>query len=196
MAIDTELFKRVMGHFLTGVTVVTTRSQEQIAGITVSSFCSLSLDPPLVLVCIDLSSNTLPLLRESKIFAVNILSAQQEHLSRGFATNTPERFEHFCHAPYHTATTGAPILDDTQAFIDARIVAEYPGGDHAILIGAVEDLGANNSLAQAAQNGHLPTEEPHPLAYYQGQYRHLASNYHKPSLSEETYDNKLERRLG
>jgi flavin reductase (DIM6/NTAB) family NADH-FMN oxidoreductase RutF len=195
MAIKAEIFRNIMGHFLSGVTVVTTRSREQIAGMTVSAFCSLSMEPPLVLICIDLNSNTLPLLRESKIFAVNMLSEQQEHLSRGFAVNSAERFEHFCHASYHTAATGSPIIDHSLAFIDARLVAEYPGGDHVIMIGEVQALGkdgqvhfmdealhANSTVAEGQQNGHLKEEKP--LAYYRGQYRHLAEHYHKPSLDK------------
>lgn len=208
MTIDTNFFKRVMGHFLTGVTVVTTCSQGQIGGLTVSSFCSLSLDPPLILVCIDLTSSTLPLLRESKAFAVNILTSQQEYLSSGFATNTPERFEHFCYAPYHAAATGAPILDDSLAFIDARMVAEYPGGDHVILIGEVAALGAGtqtsfvteadeagSSQAEARQGGLKQQEEEQPLAYYKAQYRRLASHYHKPSLPHQISDDTLERNV-
>jgi flavin reductase (DIM6/NTAB) family NADH-FMN oxidoreductase RutF len=191
MAIEKDFFRQVMGRFATGVTVVTTKSQEKLAGLTVNAFCSVSLNPPLVLVCVDLMSATLPVIRESGVFAVNILTDKQEYLSRCFATPSRERFECFCHAGYHVAATGAPIIDDTLAFVDARVVAEYPGGDHVIFIGQVEALGIAGQAAFADEEdrerstvveyGSNGTEKV-PLAYYLGQYRHLASDYQKPSL--------------
>jgi flavin reductase (DIM6/NTAB) family NADH-FMN oxidoreductase RutF len=208
MTIEKDFFRQVMGCFVTGVTIATTNSQGKLSGLTVSSFTSLSLDPPLVLICVDTASHTLPLFRESKIFAVNFLTAQQVHLSRGFAMPLKDRFEHFCHAPYHIAATGAPILDDVLAFVDTRLVAEYPGGDHVIFVGQVEAMGTADRVVFAskegrarstlvdyhesavnASNGSIPIEETTPLAYYSGQYRHLANHYSEPSL-EETYDAK------
>ncbi|MBV9692024.1 MAG: flavin reductase family protein [Ktedonobacteraceae bacterium] len=123
-----------------------------------------------------------------------MLTDQQEHLSRCFATQSVERYEHFCHVGSHTVATGAPILEDVLAFIDARIVAEYPGGDHAIFLGRVEAMGTTSKTVFAheadvshatltAQNGHIPVEEENPLAYYRGQYRHLAVRYRQPSLT-------------
>src|SRR5579859_1185616 len=202
MAIDTNLFRQVMGRFPTGVTVVTTNHQGALGGLTVSAFCSVSLEPPLILICVDLTSNTLPLIRESKAFAVNMLTNQQEHLSRCFATHSQERFEYFCSCTYHTAATGAPILDDVHAWIDARVVAEYPGGDHVIFLGQVEALGTAGQVtfsdgADTSQNT-LPTSDPahpadeqHPLAYYRGEYRHLAKHYKKPSQTAY-YDEDFE----
>ncbi|QBD78262.1 flavin reductase [Ktedonosporobacter rubrisoli] len=194
MAIEKDFFRQVMGRFATGVTVVTTSNQGVLAGLTVNAFCSVSLNPPLVLVCIDLSSNTVPLFRDSKAFAVNMLTEQQEHLSRCFSTASPERYEYFCHATYHTAATGAPILDDVLAFIDARIVAEYPGGDHVIFLGQVEAMGMPGqvSFAQDAQSqGDKPVfsearaalENPSPLLYYKAKYRQLPDTTRKPSLA-------------
>ncbi|GCE24701.1 hypothetical protein KDA_01850 [Dictyobacter alpinus] len=207
MAIEKELFRQVMGRFATGVTVVTTSSNGVLAGLTVNSFCSVSLNPPLVLICVDNNSSTLPLLRESKIFAVNMLSKNQEEWSRGFATNSPERFEHFCYAPYHTAATGSPIIEDVLAFIDARIVAEYPGGDHVIFIGQVEAMGTPQTTAFVDSNGrtennmpatnngngkHTAHKEEDPLLYYGGQYRHMTKLFHEPSLVEEYHEGNLE----
>ncbi|HLZ62523.1 MAG TPA: flavin reductase family protein [Ktedonosporobacter sp.] len=202
MPIDSNLFRQVMGRFPTGVTVVTTNHQGTLGGLTVSAFCSVSIDPPLVLICVDLTSNTLPLIRESKAFAVNMLTNQQEHLSRCFATHSQERFEYFCHCSYHVAATGSPILDNVLAFIDARVVAEYPGGDHVIFLGQVEALGtgdqvdfaddANSTLSTLAEAEHAhPADEQHPLAYYRGEYRHLAKHYKKPSLTAY-YDEDFE----
>ncbi len=197
MTIEKDFFRQVMGHFTTGVTVVTTNSHGTLGGLTVNAFCSVSLTPPLILICVDLTSNTLPLIRESQIFVVNMLTNQQEELSRCFATHSQERFECFCHAPYHIAVTGAPVLDDALAFIDARVVAEYPGGDHTIFVGQIEALGYAGKVLFADETGRvgstlpekeeMPTdEEKAPLVYYRGQYRHLTSVYRKPSLP--TYD--------
>lgn len=201
MSNERDFFRQVMGQFPTGVTVVTTRSSEGLSGITVNSFTSVSLEPALVLICIDLKSHTLPFLRASGSFAVNFLTSEQEDLSRCFAKTAAERNAYFCNATYHEAATGSPILDGTLAFIDARVVAEYPGGDHAIFLGKVEAMGthgrvmylndagqAHSSLAAgyegASNNGHTPLvgEEQTPLAYYRGKYRHLATDYLAPSL--------------
>jgi flavin reductase (DIM6/NTAB) family NADH-FMN oxidoreductase RutF len=194
MAIEKDFFRQVAGQFATGVSVVTTNSQGKIAGITVNAFCSVSLEPPLVLVCVDLTSNTLALIRESGSFAVNILSNQQEQLSRCFAVPSPERYQHFCHASFHRAATGAPIIDDVLAFIDARVVAEYPGGDHAIFLGEVVAMGTNGELAfdneEDAERSTLleqdisSDEEKLPLTYFRGKYRHLTYDYAKPSLAK------------
>jgi len=202
MAIETDFFRQVMGQFATGVTVVTTCNQGTLAGLTVNAFCSVSLEPPLVLICVDLTSNTLPHIRESDTFVVNILTNQQEHLSRCFATSSEERYEHFCHASYHLAATGSPVIDGLLAFIDARIVAEYPGGDHAIFVGQVEAMGTGGQVAFADEadkrhctltecDGNAPTDDRVPLAYYRGQYRHLARDYRKPSLAAY-YDEDFE----
>lgn len=193
MAIEKDFFRQVTGQFATGVTIVTTQNQGIPAGITVNAFCSVSLEPLLVLACIDLKSTTLPCIRESGVFAINILTNEQEHLSRCFATTSEERYEHFCYASFHTAATGAPIIDDVLAFIDARVVAEYPSGDHVIFIGEIEALGDADHIAFAHEEDKQhatildyrkshTAEEKLPLAYYRGKYRHLTSDYLKPSL--------------
>ncbi len=195
MAIEKDFFRKVMGQFATGVTVVTTNNKGTISGLTVNAFCSVSLDPPLVLVCVDLTSNTLPLIRESGNFAVNILTRDQEYLSRCFATPSIERYENFCHAEYTTAATGAPILDGILAFVDAHVVAEYPGGDHVIFLGQVEAIGTPGTIeyAQGTAPAHSTIEmrEEHgdevlPLAYYRGQYRHISPSYKEDSLENST----------
>jgi flavin reductase (DIM6/NTAB) family NADH-FMN oxidoreductase RutF len=210
MTIEKVFFRQVMGQFATGVTVVTTCSHEGLAGLTVNSFTSVSLDPPLVLICIDLSSMVLPFIRESGIFAVNILTHEQEALSRCFATSSEERYEHFCHASYHLAATGSPILDEALAFIDSRVVAEYPGGDHVIFLGQVVAMGTDGqaAFAREADEEHSTltewntdevgeaylqhrTDHKAPLAYYRGQYRHLARDYQRPSLAAY-YDEDFE----
>jgi flavin reductase (DIM6/NTAB) family NADH-FMN oxidoreductase RutF len=202
MTIEKDFFRQVMGQFTTGVTVVTTCSRDGLAGLTVNSFTSVSLEPPLVLICVDLYSTALPFIRASGSFAVNILTTEQENLSRCFATTSSERFEHFCHASFHVASTGSPILDGALAFIDSRIVAEYPGGDHVIFLGHVEAMGTNGVAAFAVQedlgksnliefkirettpsNNQNHSDSKAPLVYYQGKYRHLARDYQRPSLA-------------
>lgn len=191
MAIEQAFLRQVMGHFATGVTVVTTRSQERLAGLTVNAFCSVSLNPPLVLICVDLTSTTCAAIYESGIFAVNVLTEEQEYLSRCFAASTAERYEGFCHARYQVAATGAPIIEDTLAFLDARVVAAYPGGDHAIFLGQVVATGLAGQVVFAREeDGEHATVVEHgsngiqkaPLTYYLGHYRHLSSSYQKPSL--------------
>ncbi|HYT34156.1 MAG TPA: flavin reductase family protein [Ktedonobacteraceae bacterium] len=195
MAIEKDFFRQVMGRFATGVSVVTTRGEKGLSGLTVNSFCSVSLDPPLVLICVDLTSNTLSYIRESGIFAVNILTDQQEDFSRCFATSSEERYTYFCHASFHEAATSSPILDGALAFIDTRVVAEYPGGDHVIFLGQVVAMGVGGQIAFAdetcaersnllSNNGNITIgDKAAPLAYYRGQYRHLAPDYQKPSLA-------------
>lgn len=192
MAIDKSLYRQVMGRFATGVAILTTSSTTGPVGLTINSFCSVSLDPPLVLVCVDRKSSTLASFRESGSFVVNILTDQQEHLSRGFATASKDRYEHFCHASYWKATTGSPIIDDVLAFIDTRIINEYPGGDHVIFLGQVQALGVTNhmlcdetTVLNAA--GDIPArginsvieDTAAPLAYYRGQYRCLISDHNQ-----------------
>jgi flavin reductase (DIM6/NTAB) family NADH-FMN oxidoreductase RutF len=202
MTIEKDFFRQVMGQFTTGVTVVTTRSKDGLAGLTVNSFTSVSLEPPLVLICVDVNSTALPFIRASGNFAVNILTSEQEDLSRCFATTSSERFKHFCHASYHVASTGSPILDEALAFIDSRIVEEYPGGDHVIFLGRVEAMGTNGHAAfaneedqgqsnllelkivQSSNSNNLNhSESKAPLVYYRGKYRHLAQDYQRPSLA-------------
>src|SRR5437763_16924326 len=101
MTIEKDFFRQVMGQFTTGVTVVTTRSKGGLAGLTVNSFSSVSLEPPLVLICVDLYSTALPFIRTSGHCAVNILTSEQDNVSRCFATTSSERYQHLCHASFH-----------------------------------------------------------------------------------------------
>src|ERR1700674_3947599 len=208
MTIEKEFFRQVMGQFATGVTVVATATDAGLSGLTVNSFTSVSLNPPLVLVCIDLTSQTLPFLRASGHFAVSFLTNEQEALSRCFATTSNEHYDRFCHASYHIAATGSPILDGALAFVDVRIVAEYPGGDHAIFLGEVQAMAtdgkaqflhagkARGTLTEWSDEESDITLEPQqhakaPLASYRGQYRHLARDYQRPSLAAY-YDEDFE----
>jgi flavin reductase (DIM6/NTAB) family NADH-FMN oxidoreductase RutF len=157
MPVGKDEFRTALGHFASGVTVVTTAGQDgNVHGITVSAFSSLSLDPPLVLICIEKRASIYDHLREGGFFAVNILAEDQELISRRFATRDTDRFDGI---GYTTGATGCPILTGTLAFLECRVVNAYPGGDHTIFIGEVEAMGAT---------------EGKPLAYFRGGYSKLS----------------------
>jgi len=140
MSFDPSSFRRTMSHFTTGVTVVTTAKAGKRYGITVNAFASVSLDPPLVLICIDRSSRVHDVLIEQGYFAVNFLSREQQDLAICFASNTAERHESFCNAASRIAQTGAPVLDATVGYVDCTVEDVYPGGDHSIILGRVQAL--------------------------------------------------------
>src|SRR5512132_2389895 len=136
MPLDPDTFRAVLGRFASGVTVVTTRDEAgRDHGMTVSAFCSLSLEPPLVLVCVDHAASMHPLLVVGTPVAVNILAAGQEALSRRFSSKEFPRFDGI---GYHRGLTGAPLLDDVLASMEGRIVRTHEGGDHTIVVIEVE----------------------------------------------------------
>lgn len=156
---DQRAFRDTLGAFPTGVAVVTATGDRGPAGLTTNAFSSLSLDPPLVLVCFDLGSRTLAVVRESRRFAVNVLRAGQEELARLFAGKAPhpEKFA----AVTHTAGHGVPVLDDALAWLVCDLEALHPGGDHEIGIGRVTAL------------GHDPAGQP--LVFHDGAFRMLGT---------------------
>jgi flavin reductase (DIM6/NTAB) family NADH-FMN oxidoreductase RutF len=154
--IGPDEFRRILGHFATGVTVVTTCDAEsRPSGLTVSSFASLSLDPPLVLICVDHKSQTYPALRERGRFAVNVLNARQEALSRRFASTRLDKFDGVAH---RLSPLGLPLLDGALAHIECVTVATHVEGDHTIFVGRVE---------RATVAG------GEPLLYYRSQYTRI-----------------------
>jgi flavin reductase (DIM6/NTAB) family NADH-FMN oxidoreductase RutF len=155
MPIDDARFRQVLGHFASGVTVITTRYEGQLYGMTASSFTSLSLNPPLILFCVDVRINTHDALIGAGHFVVNILAEDQEHLSRRFASREVDKFKGVA---YHTGQLDLPILDGVIAVIECRLHSTAPGGDHTILIGEV-----------VAGEVH----ESAPLLYYRGGYHEL-----------------------
>ena len=156
MTFDPTKQRKIMGHFATGVTVVTTDGEAGSHGLTANAVASLSLDPPLVLVCFDNESRTLPVVREARRFAVNVLRAGQEDLAATFASKAlPE--EKFA-AVTHTVDHGVPVLDDALAWLACDLLSLHPGGDHTIGVGAV------------TQMDHGAGE---PLVFYRGGYRGL-----------------------
>lgn len=157
--VDTKLFRAVCGQFLTGVAVVTTVVDGQSAGLTINSFASVSLEPPLVLFCLHVNSGVRKALRHTSGFAVNILAEDQERISRTFASGTGPRFSNL---RTHSATTGAPIFDDSLAYLDCRYWYEMDGGDHAIIIGEVVDLG-------------VLRQDTNPLAFFRSAHTQLGA---------------------
>jgi 3-hydroxy-9,10-secoandrosta-1,3,5(10)-triene-9,17-dione monooxygenase reductase component len=149
-----DRFRDVMGRFATGVTVVTVSTPEGPVGMTANAVCSLSLDPVLLLVCFDNEARTLPVVRDTGRFGVNVLAAGQEDLARLFASKRPE-WEKFAGIP-HTVNDGIPVIEGVLAWVGCRLERLVPGGDHTIGIGAVE----------AAEAGH-----GEPLLWFRGSYR-------------------------
>jgi 3-hydroxy-9,10-secoandrosta-1,3,5(10)-triene-9,17-dione monooxygenase reductase component len=131
--------RHVAGSFPTGVTVLTGLADGKPVGMAANSFTSLSLDPPLVLVCIGRSSTTWPAIAASGRFCVNILAADQELLARVFAAKGANRFVDVGHTP---SASGMPLLNGAVAFVECTISRIHDGGDHVVVIASVDDLGA------------------------------------------------------
>jgi flavin reductase (DIM6/NTAB) family NADH-FMN oxidoreductase RutF len=131
---DAQAFRRCLGHFATGVTVVTAEVGEERVGITMNSFTSVSLDPPLILWSIGRNSRSYSSFCAAKHFAINILSAKQAAVSRAFTGTAENKFAGIAWTPGHT---GAPVLDGVVAVIECEREITYPGGDHVIIIGRV-----------------------------------------------------------
>ncbi len=144
MTVHPDDFKRAMAQFASGVTVVTTRYGGVPVGVTASSFTSLSLDPPLVLVCLAKRLFTHKAIAESGVFAVNVLGAHQVELGMRFAGMRPEIKDRFADLHTTTAVTGSPLLPDTLAWVDCTVWAMYDGGDHTIFVGEVQDLAVSD----------------------------------------------------
>jgi 3-hydroxy-9,10-secoandrosta-1,3,5(10)-triene-9,17-dione monooxygenase reductase component len=155
---DGARFRQVLGHFPTGVTVITAMDDETPVGLAVGSFSSVSLDPPLVLFCAAQSSSSWPRIREAGRFCVNILGEDQESICRQFASSGADKFAGV--GWKHTAG-GAPLLDGVLAWLDCEIVEVLGEGDHDVAIGRVTDLAV----------GH----EGRPLVFYRGGYGSFAS---------------------
>jgi flavin reductase (DIM6/NTAB) family NADH-FMN oxidoreductase RutF len=155
--IDPDLFRRLLGRFATGVTVLTTPDAEgRPVGMTASSLASVSLTPPLVSVCVDVSADMHRALSASGTFVINILAAHQEDLSRRFAAELPE--ERFKGIAWRQTPTGLVVLDGALAHIECERFADFPLGDHTLFVGRV--TGGSSA-------------EGEPLLYFRGQYGSL-----------------------
>ena len=136
MPISADDFRAALSRFPSGVTVVTTKDADgRFHGITVSAFCSVSLDPPLVLICIERSTASHGAFVESGLFAVNFLSAEQEQLSERFASPLTDKFDG---VPFSLGELGLPLLSNSLAHLECRVRNTSDGGDHTIFIGEVE----------------------------------------------------------
>ncbi|MEU0674876.1 flavin reductase family protein [Streptomyces sp. NPDC006172] len=156
--VDQGEFRRVLGTFATGVTIITAPAgpdEDTPAGFACQSFTSLSLDPPLVAFMVGRTSTTWPRIARAGVFCVNVLSADQAGLCRAFAVSGADKFAGITHDP--APTTGSPRLTGAPAWIDCTIHAVHPGGDHLIVVGRVNALGATE------------TDDP-PLLFHGGRF--------------------------
>jgi 3-hydroxy-9,10-secoandrosta-1,3,5(10)-triene-9,17-dione monooxygenase reductase component len=138
--VDPRVLRDVLGHFASGVTVVTADTAAGPLGFTCQSFSSLSLDPPLVVFAPARTSTTWPRLREIGRFCVNVLAEEQTALSQNFARSGGDKF---AGVPWTRSRHGSPVLRDVVAWIDGELWAEYDGGDHTLVVARVLDLGAD-----------------------------------------------------
>jgi flavin reductase (DIM6/NTAB) family NADH-FMN oxidoreductase RutF len=159
MPIPTAEFRSALRHFPAGVTVVTTRDADGApCGLTASAFTSVSLNPPLVLVCIDHAATAYRAFMQADWFAVNILAKGQEHLSRLFATTGADKFTGVA---FRDGQGRVPILDDVVATLECKVAHRYAGGDHTIFVGQVEGVSVNGGA---------------PLVYCRGTYHHVGAD--------------------
>ncbi|ADP83439.1 flavin reductase family protein [Pseudofrankia inefficax] len=136
--VDPVVFRQVLGHFCTGVTIVTGMDESGApAGLACQSFTSLSLDPPLVLICPGRNSTSWPRIERAGRFTVNVLAEDQQDVSVAFGARTGAKFDA---APWHVTDRGAVVLDNVLAWVDCEIDAAHDGGDHQIVVGAVREM--------------------------------------------------------
>ena len=154
--VDPDLFRSVLGRFATSVTVLSARDAKgKDHGMTVSAFASVSLNPPLVLACVDKTASIYPLLFETDAIGISVLGEHQESVSRRFAEKDADRFDDL---EIQRGARGVPLLKEAHAHLECRIVARHDSGDHTIFVASVENA--------AALDGH-------PLLYYRGGYAQL-----------------------
>lgn len=155
--VDSATYRQVLGHFATGVTVITADDQGEPVGMAANSFTSVSLDPPLVLFCAGKSSTTWPRIEAVGSFAVNVLAADQEDVCRKFAAKDGDRF---AGVGWNPGATGSPLLDGALAHLDCTIEAQHDAGDHVLVVGRVVELDVDRDAG--------------PLLFFRGGYAGLA----------------------
>lgn len=158
-----EVFRKAMGCFATGVTVVTTVYGDKPYGLTVSAFCSVSLNPPLLLISLQKTSQTLIFIRKSGCFAVNMLTTRQQALAVRFAQKDA-RSKAFSDIPHHrgSVVSDVALFDEAQARVECRVASVYPAGDHVLFLGRVM------AIEFAADE-----RDREPLVYYRAAFRAL-----------------------
>ena len=154
--VDRERMRRVMGHFASGVTVITTRYEGNNYGLTASAVSSLSLDPPMLLICVNKTSNTRDAISQSRVFAVNILHETQSEMARHFATSRPDKFAGLS---VLYGALGVPLLGGTLATLECRVTTEVAGGTHSVFLAEVHQAQASEGM---------------PLTYFRGRMGHFA----------------------
>ncbi len=158
MSISKNEFRHALGRFASGVTVVTTKdSGGRLHGITVSAFCSVSLEPPLILVCIEKNTGSHYAFEQSDSFVVNLLREDQQYLSDRFASSLPDKF---AEVKYYSGIDDLPVLEDVLANLECRLVNSHASGDHTIYVGEIEKATINDGK---------------PLVYWHGNYREIKS---------------------
>jgi len=160
VTVDPLEFRSVMGHFATGVTVITTAAGEEMQGMTANAIASLSLNPVMVLICVEKETHTHRVLDRGGVFAVNVLTEHQEDVSRLFAKRAEPEIGTLRGQRFILGSTGAPILEDCLAFLECRVASVHDGGDHSIFLGRVVDARVVSDAA--------------PLLFYRGKYHTLA----------------------
>jgi flavin reductase (DIM6/NTAB) family NADH-FMN oxidoreductase RutF len=153
---DDQHFRRVLGHFGSGVAIITSLNGDEPVGMAVQSFSSLSLDPPYVFFAPAKTSTSWPRIRETGKFCANVLSEEQQELSTGFAVSGGDKFSG---VGWRTSSNGTPILDGVLVWIDCDIEAEHDAGDHSIVIGRVRELDVER--------------DGRPLLFFRGGYGRL-----------------------
>jgi flavin reductase (DIM6/NTAB) family NADH-FMN oxidoreductase RutF len=169
MGIEPQTFKEVIARWASGVTIVTTRNAATPVGMTVSSFASVSWQPPQILICVNRQAHTHAVIEASGYFAVNILAVGHLEWGLRFAGLLPAITDRFQGIVWLTAATGAPILPGVLGWLDCRLHQALPSGDHTIFVGEVVACGVRG--------------DGEPLLYYQRHWRQLA----KPVLQLEGY---------
>lgn len=171
--IDRSQLRAVMGHFATGVTVITTCTDESVHGMTANAFMSVSMDPPLVLVSVGHRSRMHELLQKTGSYGVSVLSQEQKALSRHFAGKQIDALE----IPF-AFVDEVPVIDGALAKITAQVVDAHPAGDHTLFIAEVT---------------HVDRREGHPLVFHSGGYQELAERYSDPTFSDSWSDFCVDR---
>lgn len=160
MSVTPEQFRAALARLAGGVVLVTTQGEDgEPRGMTATAVCSVSLEPPLVMACLNQAAATHGAVVRSGVFALNVLPASAEPLARRFAEPIPDKFAEL---PVVSARTGAPILDQALAFCECAVVRSVPAGTHTIFIGRVENAGVRTDAAAE------------PLVYYRGRYGSVA----------------------
>ena len=146
-------FRQVLGHFCTGVTIITTVDESGPAGFACQSFAALSLDPPLVLFCVSRSSATWPRIERAGFFCANVLTADQQGLARVFGASGADKF---AGVPWSPSPSGAPVLAGVLTWVGCTVEAVHEAGDHHVVLGRVTELG--------------DCGPQQPLLFYRGRY--------------------------